>query len=963
MKPYLPPLSLPLVLILLALPMVFGAPATSIYEGMVAHYSFDTGDARDYVQGNDGVFGYPANADSHPEPYRNDSISQALYFHEKQFINITQNAQLDDLFLNQNYTISFWMKVNKSSTLTDQIFIKGNVDTEWVSCYIDATSHLECAMDDGVTKKTVTLGALNFRNNFWQHIVFMYNYQDGYMNVSYNNYTVEFKTNSVIHPDTTGYALYLGRSYDATYINSNFSGAIDDFTIWNRTLTRAEVSYLYNKGNGTKLFDTDRVDSLYTDTYCSWTTVNTGVEKWIAGLRNSSATVCPQFLTYLYGRGTMITGVGTTINRLFFYFPTMRNYRPTTEFIVVNATLQLKGSSFIASTPTVFFQKTLVPNLIPQVTDYNNFRPNDNINSSDAYGAGATTGALMNTTLASGYTWNNISLNNHMLRYLHDILENRTFFKLVMRSQGDYLDYPSASATDNVSYITGGFNLTNYPRLYFSYVENPVVNFTSNSTNFTENIYPNKTFYFAIYAQTNADGGGEDTYIFNYSSDAESTKTSMGTWTEGWLNFSLSPNLTQGGWFAWQWWVNLTNGLSNISALFNISSNQGWGIDNCSTYKNKSLILYFNDEDYPEDYINVTLEVDINYTDDFGNLYKYSTKMSGNYTYSFCIVSNKTWIDEADFYMKYWAEKPTPQVVNRYYLFNYRLEGDLKNLTLYVLNTTSGLSDLQLIARHNSNYTTFKNIVGHLQRMYVDEGLWRTVQMDLSDEFGQLVYAVRELSTDYRLAFYNTENTLLYITAGGRYLCTSGVCQYTQLITPYSATVVSRLLGLHVAYNNNTKLINITWADPQMLTTSVTAEVVKFLPSGALTICNVTQTGSSGNISCSLSGYTGSVRLRVYSTGSPKVWEITQWIDVLKDKLLESVIKGGTPESSFYAFMLAVVQVGAGVAFGIVGALVMVMVSLIVFHFIGISGFISTGVLVVAIIASLFLAVKIRGGR
>jgi hypothetical protein len=426
----------------------------------------------------------------------------------------------------------------------------------------------------------------------------------------------------------------------------------------------------------------------------------------------------------------------------------------------------------------------------------------------------------------------------------------------------------------------------------------------------------------------------------------------------------LLTNFSLAGWYHWKFWANTTTGVSNASKWSNVSGYSFTFVDNCTIVKNKTMNIYFYDEDFPTHKLNVTLELTLNTTDPFGFPVRYANKMTGKNNYSLCFNPNFTGA-YTDVYMKYFSEESAPNLYyNRFYYFNKSLNATVTNLILYALNTTSGLSVLKITARHESDYSLWTGLIGLLQRQYVAEGVWRTVQAFQSDQFGQLLYYVREANQDYRIIYYdkynNRYNNVLYQTPSMVFICTSGLCSYSELITPYVYSTSGRDIGLTYSLNNITNILTVNWNDPESLTTSVNMQVLKYGAGGTNYICNQTQVGASGTMTCDVSLYDGAIFLSVYSTGSPIRWDYSAWIEIIKNIHLANLFPEGTRESAFWGFLIGSVIIGAGMVAGILGAVLFSVVGLIVAYYSHLVSYLTYSMIVGAVIIALLIGVKLK---
>ena len=151
----------------------------------------------------------------------------------------TQNVSIQPKFpLEDNFTISFWIR--GESTAKRLFSTPGLV---WVTQNTNTISFNVVADTD----KTVTTDAgTTFTNGKWHNVIVMYNgtqqtiFVDGQINKTEDN------TGVVANAGDPG-ASTLGSSEDGAV---PYIGGMDEVAIWNRSITTAEVTQLWNSGAG-----------------------------------------------------------------------------------------------------------------------------------------------------------------------------------------------------------------------------------------------------------------------------------------------------------------------------------------------------------------------------------------------------------------------------------------------------------------------------------------------------------------------------------------------------------------------------------------------------------------------------------------------------------------------------------------------------------------------------------------
>lgn len=442
----------------------------------------------------------------------------------------------------------------------------------------------------------------------------------------------------------------------------------------------------------------------------------------------------------------------------------------------------------------------------------------------------------------------------------------------------------------------------------------------------------------------------------NYNGNTKSTAS-------GYIKFDdTANNYVSVATVAYQWLYNITQADSSvIQATYSTShATQDWLMDNCSNSNAKAVVFTVMKEEYPSQFIDTMDLGEI-----FADYWVVSKSNSRNFTGKYpgaagknmtVCISNFTSTLYADIYVKYTA---TGGFTHRYYLYNYTLtNSSMKTEYIYNFNTTTGISILNIIARAFDTYDFYSNIVVSLQRYYPSENLWRTVQMDKSGDFGLITFNILERSTDYRLIFKDTSNNILSQTTSLKFACTSGVCEQTKLLSPYESAAATTSLLISATYNNQTGYVTVVWSNPLGTNIELTSTVTSETGKGVTTICiNDTKSAASGTFLCKVSGYSGTVFVRVNSTRSSVPYiDYGQYLSIATTRISHYISQ---KEGAFWSFLIIApivcFSLYSPVAVVIAGAM-----GLIIVNFLGILSAINITFIIIAIIISVVIALKLE---
>lgn len=392
---------------------------------------------------------------------------------------------------------------------------------------------------------------------------------------------------------------------------------------------------------------------------------------------------------------------------------------------------------------------------------------------------------------------------------------------------------------------------------------------------------------------------------------------------------------------------NLTNTSTSIMR------NLGYmGLDQCSLFTTPTINLTFWLENYPSIMYNASVEANIYvYGDTYNKTYTFT--LSGNSSYILCKSDENI---TADVYFKYYYDGG---YYHRFYQNGQTYTDNLIKYYLYNFNSTTGNSDLVITLRRYDNYNPYTNIYTKLQRYYPSEDVWRTVQMDKSGDYGITSYNIIQKNQDYRLLFYDKDNNLLKQTDSLKFVCDSitGVCSITQILSPYTGTTTTKDLQTNITFSNSTQNITVTFNDPTSVTTSVRVVVTKETSKTTYTICDTTKIGASGTITCDVNGYIGDVLVSVYSTASPEKPFESEWIKIYTVGLYQIL---GEQEGSIWSFMITTTLVFMMGLISPVAGVIATVIAMFIIMYLGMVSIIGNTFVVIIAVLGIIIGIIIK---
>jgi hypothetical protein len=403
------------------------------------------------------------------------------------------------------------------------------------------------------------------------------------------------------------------------------------------------------------------------------------------------------------------------------------------------------------------------------------------------------------------------------------------------------------------------------------------------------------------------------------------------------------------------WLVNWTD-FYGVDYTDNISFNQTIRkieLGNCSDNNYTAIQVKIFSENEPTQPLNATLESEIVYYSSSPDYkFTYSTIFLGNDTYSMCFFNSSTSI-YANIYFKYYNNG----VYNRYYEFNTLINGSVqKNVTLYLLNSTSGESDMRMTTRQASDYKYYPNAFVKLQRYYVYESLWRTVQMGLSDDYGLTVFNIKERDNDYKFIFSDTNNNILATTTSLKFACTNYICSLTYLLDPSLSLAQADFLSYLVTFDNNTNMFYLNWTIPSGNSHTITLRLRQFKSTGTIYICNTSQYGAGGYISCNASNYGGDVMLDLIMNSNKMVMN-GKIYSLFALKLYKFI---GNKEGAVWVWGITMTGFMFGITGGAIGAIASLILGVIFSYLLGIFSPLTIIGVVLVIILGLVIGYKVK---
>lgn len=311
------------------------------------------------------------------------------------------------------------------------------------------------------------------------------------------------------------------------------------------------------------------------------------------------------------------------------------------------------------------------------------------------------------------------------------------------------------------------------------------------------------------------------------------------------------------------WIIDLISGQVNSS-----SDNQtvrNIGIDNCTTHSNVIFNYTMRDEEDQTKLVgttdNTTLELDIDIfnSDKSILIINFSTSYNKTNPVAVCLSINLTedTIYALDSIVKYQADD---YAIEYYNIQNFELRNSSipQNINLFDLLDDDS-TEFQ-ISFKGEDFVFVENALIFIDRQYVAEGVFKTVEIPKTDSNGQtighfvrndVVYNIRVIKEGEVLGNFNNIIAFCEDYAIGN-------CQIVLEATP-SALITfnyNEQLGIIFqslpTYNNNTNAVSFSFSTNDGSIKTVSMEVTRNDIFGNRSICNSTLTSASGTLLCSV---------------------------------------------------------------------------------------------------------------
>jgi hypothetical protein len=873
--------------------------------------------------------------------FYNGTTSSIIYGQSGKFnsaYNFSQSSSssvsFSTLNLTDEVTYNLWLYQYVAEDRS--IFAKNaNAGTRNVECYSGSAGFVNCYFGGNacamVSNTTLPLNA-------WDMITVKYSKSGGNCSLFQNGVLVANSTYSSSLPSNPN-VLKLG-TYSGVPAGS-ITGKIDEFGIWNRSLSVAEILTLYNSGNGLPYNFTDVVPPVITLNYPT-VLIDYGRLNGRLQLNYSISESNPNKVWHYYNEtlSAPISYVnGVNLENITIVTPTLGSSIKNIAYkaqsggictqVIANHHANLSTiaslSSFIDSNNSVWISGDYVSEFVNHsVAVYN---------SSGKY-------VIQNYTYIAPYNIYYVGTAHNDIEVFWQTGSGCDGYNVNARQFNNFTFTLYANDTaGNLATLDASWD-------YKVFENNNSFNATalgSTSQGFMTNITYSNTTYPLINAYL----------IYNGTNQGPATQVGIGNV----IAFTKSvgvPASTGNYTFYWIYDLNGTNVTGdtfyqNITAPTSISFTSS----SCAAGLTAAFNFTFYDE---QNVTQMNNSVDYNVQYGYaGNISSYAIYGSLTNIPSFNICINGS---QPQYYINYGEiqYKASGYVDRRYYLFqNTRATNTTVLIPIYSLASSSASSFL-IEAKDNLLNPYVGNYVG-LMRWYPSLNTYRLVEMAQTDESGRTVMRTKVEDVDYRVALWQQNGTLIKLNNVTRFACLVQPCTYSFTVFSSDQDYVS-VTGIQqsLTFNSTSHKFLFIWNDPSGRTQTMNLTVFRETGLNVGPICESIGTGMIGAIDCDVTGYTGQLRAVVYRSASPAI-PIASLIENL-DQALSSISK---TMSLIIALILSLAGFFIGIFNPVLGILMLIASFIPALYLGSITIYILLGVITMAIVVIHFIRRALGG--
>ena len=294
-------------------------------------------------------------------------------------------------------------------------------------------------------------------------------------------------------------------------------------------------------------------------------------------------------------------------------------------------------------------------------------------------------------------------------------------------------------------------------------------------------------------------------------------------------------------------------------------------------------------------------------------------------SYEYCISPNETYIVSSTLFVD------ATGFESRNFDFNKETYDNLSQIVqpLRLANSTYQTVSNIIIEVSDSGLAPLENILVNISRYFPATDSYLLVESQITDEFGEIVAKLIETDVKYKFQFYNSAGTLLKTSDKTTIACRATIC-----ILPFVIESTLDDLGRFdtpdlysstLSFDNATNKVTFFWDDQTGSSTTTTLEVVRYNFNESTTVCSNTSTSALSTMVCGVGDSTATYKVQVTRDDGSDSFRIA----VLDFKVGENFTIYGM-EGLLWVFILLFTCIGIGafnpsVGIGLYGVAFMMM--------------------------------------
>ncbi len=392
---------------------------------------------------------------------------------------------------------------------------------------------------------------------------------------------------------------------------------------------------------------------------------------------------------------------------------------------------------------------------------------------------------------------------------------------------------------------------------------------TTNTTSWTFSILENQIFFtnttiegvIETYTLNITLGVGESISSANFSYNGSGNSVTLEDFGNNMLNLTSQitvPSVDASTNFSFFWRINL--GSVEINTTSTNQTVQNLGIDNCSINNNTIFNYTMLNEEFQSEISNANFEIDLKIfnSDKTQSILNFSESINNTNPVAICLSINLTneTVYAVDSTVKY--SSIIDYVIEYYNIQNFTLKNSTipQNINLFELLSADS-TDFQITFK-DSSFVTVENALIQINRQYVSEGVFKTVEIPKTDSNGQTVGHFVQNDVVYNI-IVTKEGTVLGIFNNVIAFCEDATIG--QCFIPLNA-LTSNLpvfdydvevgLSFDFTYNETSRILTFPFTTTDGSVKNVSLNGVRLDSLGNTSICGDFLVSASGTLTCTV---------------------------------------------------------------------------------------------------------------